>query len=137
MRFGVLIEGWSPPEGGFDRVYLRWATPDYFPAMGIPVLSGRQFSSADDAKSNPVAIVDESFVRRYLPGQDPLGRKVRSSNDRTWREVVGVVGATHQNTLETAAEPHLYVAARQMPSPTMTFVIRTASDPTSVAGACT
>jgi putative ABC transport system permease protein len=103
--------------------------------MGIPVRTGRQFSPADAADSTPVAIVDESFVRRYLPGVNPLGRKVRSSNDRTWREVVGVVGAIHQNTLETAAEPHLYVAARQMPSPTMTFVIRTTTDPRSVAGA--
>jgi putative ABC transport system permease protein len=135
LRFGVRIEGWSQPEGAYDRVYLRWATPDYFRAMGIRLIRGRSFSDADLPTSAPVAVVDESFVQRYLPGEDPIGRNVRSSNDRVWRRVIGIVGAVHQSTLEAGPEPHLYVASRQLPSPSMTFVVRTSGDPLSLAPA--
>ena len=100
--------------------------------MGIPILQGRDFAPSDRFDSPPVAIVDASFARRHFPGADPIGRRVRASNDRTFREIVGVVGAVRQTRLEDAGEPHLYVAQSQFPSATMTFVIRTAGEPSAL-----
>jgi putative ABC transport system permease protein len=136
MRFGVRFEGRPDPRPGeFDRTYLRRATPDYFSAIGIPVLDGRTFDAGDRADTKPVAVIDRPFADRYFPGQNPIGRKVRSTNDRTFREIVGVVGAVSQTSLAEPAEPHLYVAQSQNPVPAMTFVLRTGSSSAALAPA--
>ena len=134
MRFGVRIDGVAPSEGRTDRAYLRRATPGYFRAMGIPALSGRSFARGDDARATPVAIVDRTFAEVYFPNIDPLGRRIQMSNERVPRTVVGVVGAVRQTRLESAGEPHVYVPQAQNPSPAMTFVVRTASNPAALAG---
>jgi putative ABC transport system permease protein len=59
--------------------------------MGVPLVGGRAFTWADDASAPPVAMVDEAFVRRFWPDQDPIGRRFRMS-DGPWATVVGVVG---------------------------------------------
>ena len=136
MRFGVRFEGRPDPQPGeFDRTYLRRATPDYFSAMGIPLLDGRTFEDGDRADTKPVAVIDRTFADRYFRGQNPIGRKVRSTNDRTFREIVGVVGAVSQTSLEEPAEPHLYVAQSQNPVFSMTFVMRTGLSPAALAPA--
>jgi len=136
LRFGLRIDGRpEPADGRLDRVYLRWATPDYFKAIGILLLRGRAFADSDRADTLPVAVIDETLAARHFPNEDPIGRRVRSSNDRTWRQIVGVVGAVRQSRLEDPAEPHLYVVEAQSPSPAMTFVVRTAGDPRMAAGA--
>jgi predicted permease len=136
MRFGLLIDGRTAGvENRSDRVYLRRATPDYFRAMGIPLVRGRAFSDSDRADAPPVAVIDETFADRHFPGEDPIGRRVRPSNDRTWREIVGVVGPVRQTSLERAAEPHLYVTPAQSPWPAMTFVVRASSSPASITAA--
>jgi predicted permease len=136
MRFGVRVEGRPDPRPGeFDRTYLRRATPGYFTAIGIPILDGRTFDDGDRADTTPVAVIDRTFADRYFPGQNPIGRKVRSTNDRTFREIIGVVGAVSQTSLVEPAEPHLYVAQSQNPVPAMTFVIRTGLSPAALAPA--
>ena len=136
LRFGLRIDGRpEPTDGRLDRVYLRWATPGYFQAMGIPLRRGRAFAESDRGDTLPVALIDETLAARHFPGEDPIGQRVRTSNDRTWRQIVGVVGAVRQTGLEEQAEPHLYVAEAQNPSPAMTFVIRTAGDPLALASA--
>jgi putative ABC transport system permease protein len=136
MRFGVRFEGRPDPQPGeFDRSYLRRATPDYFSAMGIPLVEGRTFEDGDRADTKPVAVIDRTFADRYFRGQSPIGRKVRSTNDRTFREIVGVVGAVSQTSLEEPAEPHLYVAQSQNPVFSMTFVMRTGLSPAALAPA--
>jgi len=96
---------------------------------------GRSFAPDDQARSRPVAVVDQAFVRRYLSGGNPIGRRVRSSNDRTWREVIGVVGEVRQTSLDREAEPHLYVAQAQMPSPALSLVVRSFGEPGQLAAA--
>ena len=136
LRFGLRIEGRpDPPDGRADRVYLRWATPDYFHAMGIPVRQGRTFAESDRAETVPVAIIDETLAARDFPGENPIGKRVRASNDRIWRQIVGIVGGVRQTRLEEPAEPHLYVAEAQSPSPELTFVVRTVGEPQAVTSA--
>jgi len=133
LRFGLVIDGRPPLAAQVDRIYLRWATPGYFTAMGIPVHQGRAFSRDDRADSLPVAIVDEAFAARHFPGENALGHRVRATSDSTWREIVGVVGTVRQTSLDGDAEPHLYVAAAQFPTPAITFVVRGDGDPASLA----
>jgi putative ABC transport system permease protein len=133
LRFGLVIDGRPPLAAQVDRIYLRWATPGYFAAMGIPVRQGRAFSRDDRADSLPVAIVDEAFAARHFPGENALGHRVRATSDSTWREIVGVVGKVRQTSLDGDAEPHLYVAAAQFPTPAITFVVRGDGDPASLA----
>ncbi|HZS06490.1 MAG TPA: ABC transporter permease [Blastocatellia bacterium] len=116
---------------------FSWATvsPDYLRAMGIPILRGRGLSDADGEGSPSVALVNESFVRRYCPSDDCLGRKVESwmrENDRI--TIVGVVGNVRPSP-ETDATPEVYLSYLQAPEAHMYVVVRTVGDPMSLATA--
>ncbi|HEY7111563.1 MAG TPA: ABC transporter permease [Thermoanaerobaculia bacterium] len=112
MIQSVFLEGHT--DGRDDGLAsLRFVTPDYFAAMGIPVKAGRDVAPSDTAASPFVAVVSESFVKRYWPGQGALGRRFRFGQaDRT---VVGVVGDVRVRGLEGDSEPQVYVPSRQVP----------------------
>jgi len=130
LRFGVTQDRRTDPE----RAYVRWATPGYFAAMGIAQRAGRAFSAADRADSVPVAVIDEELARRLFGREDPVGRRIQLSMNRgVWREVVGVVGAVHQTSLDRPAEPHAYLPETQLASTALTIVARSGGDPASVA----
>jgi predicted permease len=92
----VNAEGAPAPEPrGYHLAYLRGAVPDYFQSIGQRLVQGREFTAADTADSPPVCIVSEAFVKRFWPGQDPIGKRVkwgRLDGPRPWMMVVGVVG---------------------------------------------
>jgi putative ABC transport system permease protein len=91
-------EGTQPPEPrGIYLAYMRGAGPGYFGTIGQRLLRGREFAETDTADAPQVCIVNESFARRFWPGQDPLGKRVkhgRLDNPRPWYTVVGVVADT-------------------------------------------
>ena len=92
---------------------LRFVTPGYFAAMGIPVHAGRDVSEADTRDAESVAVVSQSFVRRHWPDGKPLGRHFQfASNDHV---VVGVVGDIRVRGLERPSEPQVYLPYRQVP----------------------
>jgi predicted permease len=93
-------------------------SPQFFPAMGIPLMEGRFFSEADSSSSN-VIIVNQSFARHYFPGKSALGGRVRGGEHDTfpWKTIIGVVGDvrgnsiagdTHETVIEKAPEPEIY-----------------------------
>jgi putative ABC transport system permease protein len=89
---GFEIEGHEPYKNQFN-VYFEDITPGYFRTLGIPLLEGRDFTAADDAHSQPVMIVSRAFARQYLPGQDPIGKRIRIGGPKAeWRMIVGLVG---------------------------------------------
>lgn len=96
-----------------DVVSIRFVTPQYFRTMGIPLLRGRDVEDGDILGRAPVAVVSESFARRYWPDADPIGRAFESREET--RTVVGVVGDVRVRGLERASEPQLYVPAGQVP----------------------
>ncbi len=94
-----------------EVVSHRWVTPQYFRTMGIPVRRGRDVEDADARDRAWIAVVSASFVERYWPGQDPIGRTF-THRGRT-RTVVGVGGDVRTRGLERNSEPQMYLPAQQ------------------------
>ena len=95
-----------------EVAFLRYVTPGYFRTLGIPVLRGRDVEETD-ARDRPfVAVVSESFVRRYWPDQDPIGRHFTFAFED--RIVVGVVGDVRLRGMERPSEPQVYLSYRQV-----------------------
>ncbi len=106
------LENGQPPNGaGFNTSFHSVIYGDYLQAMGIPLLRGRYFTEQDTSKSTRVLIVSESLAKRYWPGQDPLGKRLKwgppESSD-PWLTVVGVVGDVKQGPLDSPTVPHTY-----------------------------
>jgi predicted permease len=70
--------------------------PGYLTAMGISLKRGRFFDLQDDERSQPVAVIDETFARKYFPNQDPIGRRIRFDDNQQPRQIIGVVGHVKQ-----------------------------------------
>ena len=105
-------------------------SPDYFKAMGIPLLRGRLFSDRDVQGAPRVAIVSDSMAKRYFGGQDPIGQHIQVTHGRdAFREIVGIVGDVQQYGLDQASTVQTYEPHMQQPSSSMTLVIRTNGDP--------
>ncbi len=91
---------------------LRYVTPGYFSTMSIPLKRGRDVTDADRRERQFVAVVSESFVRRYLPGRDPIGQRFTFAFDE--RTIVGVAGDIRVRGLERSSEPQVYLSSRQV-----------------------
>jgi predicted permease len=135
----VQVEGAPRESSGQRAASLRFVTPDFFRTMGIPLRAGRDVRESDTADAPFVAVVSESFGRRYWPGQDPLGR--RFNFGLADRIVVGVVGDIRVRGLERESEPQVYLAYKQVPDGSIWFyvpkelVIRSTSDAAPLAAA--
>ena len=100
---------------------FTWVSPGYFETMGIPLLMGRDFNQNDARTSPPVAIVNQTFVRDFLGGADPIGQTVRSRAEpnypSTLYEIVGVIPDTKYNDLRGERPAMAFVPASQFPEP--------------------
>ncbi len=122
-----FIEGYEPRPGEAQPSdQIRRAMPGYFAAMRQRVVAGREFTGADDPKAPAVALVNEAWVRRYFPGKDVLGHRIRLDSKRggEWRTIVGVVSDARERGLDRPAPPVYYFAAAQMPPEQMMLVAR-------------
>lgn len=113
----VEIGGRPTPVDAEEPVQFIAAGPDYFRLLGIGPSSGRVFTLADHASSQPVAIVNESFAARYWPGESAVGKGLRATNPDApdgWRAVVGVVpNIMHGDALRQHFKPLIYVPFQQ------------------------
>jgi putative ABC transport system permease protein len=127
-----------PADGELSSGQVRPVTPGYFQTMGIPQVAGRDFTGADAVDAPPVAIVSEELVRQQFSDGSALGRRLRinfpHANGRTDMEwlVVGVVGNT-KSSLDGPVRQTIFVPRTQRPGTGITFVVRTAQDPLSLA----
>jgi predicted permease len=98
-RWSLGIEGRDYPADRDYPVSNRYAvSPDFFTTFGVSLLQGRGFDTRDEREGLPVAIVNQSFVRRHFGADDPVGRRVRfgrSESERPWRTIIGVVPDMH------------------------------------------
>lgn len=133
-RRGIQIKGRAPKPGGDISPFYVSVSPDYFSTLHITVLEGQVFTDRDTANAPGAVIVNAAMVRHFWPGEDPIGRYIKT--DRTdWSQVVGVVADVAQQSLDKAAGPAIYVPYAQDPWPALAVVIRTGMDPKSVSSA--
>src|SRR5262249_42659053 len=100
------IEGGATPPGGAQpHADMRTVTPGYFTAMGVPLRRGRLFAETDTATSPLVALVDEKLAAQYWPGEDPIGKRVKTGRPQNpWYTIVGVVGPVKHRQLNAKAK---------------------------------
>jgi putative ABC transport system permease protein len=135
---GFQIEGYQPPPkqpGPWGDI--RIVSPGYFQTLGIPLRRGRLLEDQDRSGSLEVAVIDDEFVRRYWPHDDPIGKRftfgppagATDTTLREWIQVVGVVGHTKQEGLDAENRLQLYLPYRQAGRAMLTFAVRTAGAP--------
>src|SRR5262245_2547751 len=140
---GFEVDGFVPSKPGEVPIAgQRGVTGNYFEALGARLEAGRRFTSSDRAGSQPVAIVNQAFARRYWPGQNPLGRRLREYGGDGWRSVVGVIADVRHEGPAEDARPEVSVPYSQLEpgfmatwSRGITFVLRGRSASTSLASA--
>ena len=127
-----------PLDPGQSRIALRLVvSAGYFGEFHIPLISGRTFSSSDDLRSQPVAVISRSFASRYFPGENPLGKHIRMGtpgNDETpWLTVVGVVEEATYSLIQSERPAAVYMNVAQLPPDGIIFAITTSGDPMIMA----
>jgi putative ABC transport system permease protein len=139
FTLSFTVEGRPPaPPGQEAATRVGVVTPDFFRTLGVPVLRGRAFTDRDRAGAPQVVLLNEAAARRYFPGEDPMGKRVKlgwsHNGNRRGGEVVGIVGDYRQGTLDKEAEPQMFLPYGQAPIQEMSVVLRTASGSPAVAG---
>ena len=131
----------EPPSGQQPTTDVKPVTPGFFKTMGIPQISGRDFSAADTWESTPVAIVSEALVRQQFPGEDPIGKRISvfigGAPRPNGAEIVGVVADIRTRNLTDEIRHAVYMPHTQLPIGLMTFVVRTSLEPLSLTPSVT
>ncbi len=135
---GVIPEGYVlPPGQGNVSLYAAAVTEGYFSTMKIDILRGRAFTSGDRADTRRVAVVNEEFVKRYWPDQNPIGKRLQlddRSSGYPWLEVVGVVRTARYLFISEPPTPFIYMPFAQDSQAQMWLVVKTTTvDPASLA----
>ncbi len=133
VELSFQVEGREPYKPGEEAAAdFTVAGNDYFRTMNIALQRGRVFTAQDTANSPQVMVVSEAFVKRYFANEDPIGRRIIfDDNDKTAREIVGVVKDIRRNGLDTDVQPEMYVSHIQNPERRLNLVIRTEAEDAS------
>jgi putative ABC transport system permease protein len=134
---GMVIEGRPERPGENPEVHFRAVAGDYFGAMQIPFVAGRDFTERDRLGAPPVLVVNEAAARQFWPGEDPLGKRVRlGPNPRSpWTTIVGVVKSARNFGLDAELKPEVYASYLQNGPNRMRLLVRTAGDPATAVAA--
>jgi putative ABC transport system permease protein len=131
-------EGYQPPPGaGLNTCYNSVILGNYLQTLGVPLIRGRFFTEQDRSPSLPVLLVSESLAKRYWPGQDPIGKRLKQGPPEStdpWLTIVGVVGDVKQDSLDTATAPHTYrpYAQYEVPARSLNLAVRAIGAPASL-----
>ena len=130
---GFVIEG-RPDPGRESQPSASYSVicPDYFRTMGIPLVSGREFTLQDSPDAPGVIILNETLARRYWPDEDPLGQRIKIGyfdSEGPWLTIVGVHRDVRQAGLDRPVRPQFFRPYSQAAWPLMTIVVRTATNP--------
>jgi putative ABC transport system permease protein len=138
LNMGFEVEGRPRPPKFSESLAAHFSvSPDYFKAMGIPLLHGRAFTEADCLQASPVLIINETMARRVFPDGNALGKKIKVS----WgyrpipREIIGVVGPVRTFGLEEEPRKEIFLPYQPGGMPPTTLAIRTVGDPMAIASA--
>ncbi len=131
------VEGRPPAKPGEEIMALvRCAMPGYFRTLRIPLKQGRDFTEADNLETAPFRfVVNEAFIRKFLPGEQPLGKKINAlmETENPFGEIIGVVGDVREWSLEREPMPVVYYPYAHLSFPGMILVVRSQNNPLSLA----
>ncbi len=131
------VEGVPNPDPKHPpRAAAVFATPNYLPAIGLPIQSGRSLNDTDGLEGREAAVVTRDFASRYLPGASPVGRRFRFITDgkpAAWNIVVGVCGNVAQNIQDKSPPALVYLSDRQEPWAWLGIMLRASGDPSALA----
>jgi predicted permease len=112
-----------PPDTPRPQVSFRFATPEYFKTFGQPIVAGRSFAPGDGFDAPRVAVINQSAARKFWPGEDPVGQRIRGfGNGSPWVTVVGVAADIRQQLDRTPVD-EIYVPIKQNPLLGTTWVV--------------
>jgi macrolide transport system ATP-binding/permease protein len=129
----IEVDGYQPPPNEQPTVDYVQVAEDYFVTLGIPIVSGREFTRTDDENAPPIAIINETMAAKYWPGKNAVGQRVKVT-DR-WLEIVGIAKNSNYRTKLEAAIPFLYVPLRQNWGVQNTLLVRTRETPGALLNA--
>jgi predicted permease len=129
----IDVDGYQPPAEEQPTVEYNEVGPDYLATMGIPLVSGREFTRADDEKAALVVVVNETMAAQYWRGKSPIGERVLVKG--RWMQVVGVAKDSKYESVREAPKPFFYVPRRQNFSVGGDLYIRTPLSPDIMATA--
>jgi putative ABC transport system permease protein len=142
LENGFAVDGYAAASPDQEPVAaLRGVSPGYTTAMGIPIRAGRALTSSDDQRGAPVALVNETFVRRFFGGRNPIGGRISVGGpEGSWRTVVGVVADVRHRALATEPRPEVLLPWVQLDAGFLTawargisFVVRSDLELTAAA----
>jgi putative ABC transport system permease protein len=132
--FGFNVLGQPSNGGNFMPAGFETISPDYFRAIGMPVVAGRAFTELDSERSGRVAIINQTLAHRYFANEDPLGKRIKAggaTSDAAWMTIVGIVGDVKHAGLDWDYLPEIYLPYQQLDrrgydafAPAMFFVVR-------------
>ena len=126
----VRIVGRPVPDGPVDESRIRAVSPDYFKTVGVPLLIGRDVAPSDRSDAPLVVLVNQSFVRKYFPNENPIGKQLTFWGKP--RDIVGVVGDVRFMGLDSPSEPAVYPPFQQLAMSEISLLVHTANNPMSV-----
>lgn len=142
QEYKFQVEGQAALLGGGSNVRVQFVSPGYFTTLGIPLLKGRIWDEAENARGDGVAMVNAAFAREYLSGTAVVGQQVRmpdlashaplvaaSADSAGWRQIVGVVGDALDDGVDRPVIPAVYVPFSTFLAPYAQYVIRTQGEP--------
>ncbi len=129
----IAVDGYQPSLEEQPSIDYNQVSPGYFATLGIPLLSGREFTRSDNETAPPVAIVNRTMMMRYWGGQDPVGRRLQVKGG--WARVVGVAADSKYESMREVAKPFFYVPLRQDFAQSAVLNIRTTQPLPSILAA--
>jgi len=138
-RRSFQVESHPVPPGQEADADTYIVTPGYLQTMQIPLRIGRELTAQDLADVVPVALISETFARRYWPGEAPLGKRIKfpgsAARPQPWRTIVGVVSDVKQYGVDRESTMQLYLPQAQFPVSFLSLTVRTTGDPVEMVNA--
>jgi len=129
-NISLEIDGYTFRPDEENSALINKVSAQYFETAGVPIVRGRGISEQDRPGAPPVVVVNEAFARRFWPGQDPIGKRLRSGGSTgPWRMVVGVSRDVKGRSLAEAAPPTFYRSIQQAYNSSFTLHVRADGDP--------
>ena len=132
------VEGKQPPPGTYFHARFHAATPDYFRALGTPLIGGRFFTDADKQDAPQVIVINEAMAKKYWPHENAVGKRITFEDhpkEKDWLTVVGMVADVKDKPNSPAAEPGLWWSQHQVAFRDMAVVVRFDGDPAAMTTA--